>query len=155
MTLLGTIITKPPWQEYVCNTRELGSAIIVFGFFCIQFKWTIQDLMELEIYVSVPHWLNPEVSLTISRFWNDPWSARYTEAGVIVKIASPDDCLCVWNVGGALQAGCKGGLPWPFDLVCACVSVFCFYYVLCMCVSLMPASMSVHVLSVCTSIHLL
>lgn len=81
------------------------------------------------------------------------WSDGYTEAGVIVKIAFPDDRLCVWNVGGALQVGVYSCVS------CVSVCSICMYLLPLLCVIhvfvCVSASTSDHMLSVCSSIHLL
>lgn len=100
------------------------------------------DLMELKIIVwmtpapkslPVPHQRTLK-SLSLQTVSETPWSGRYSEAGVVVKIASPDDCLCVWNGGAALQVHCEGGSPWPLVLVCifeSVRSIFAFFLLLC------------------------
>lgn len=83
--------------------------------------------------------MNSEVFLSTSVFKKIPESLWSTEAGVMVKIASPDNSMSVWKEGRALQVQSEEGLPWPFGLHMGSA----------------PTSTSDHVLFVCSRIHLL
>lgn len=87
----------------------------------------ICDLTELEMIV----WMTPPKPLPVPSSQMKPDSEKSPASSIRWGRCYGENCIPwrlsarLWNVGGALQVDCEGGLPWPLGLVCVCFMHVC------------------------------